>query len=245
MISIACAACTVIFSYNFLNARHKAQQEAALQNKQMVENINSLQSFIQTGAEGDIPEFKPTGTVDTDTFFRALRDFYAKYFQSWRQMRTRLDALQERPISDDAVLTNKSYLSSEIQKRIAGQNIIAEFGTNALSMILDFKRDCSALQVGEEFKQGVLKGFDKWFPQYQAMFAAWIKSQRTEQTLLQFLAVNFQDYELTSGQILFGSAANRQEYDVLAKAVQDAAAEVEDYQKRGLTAVEESKRKFQ
>lgn len=82
-------------------------------------------------------------------------------------------------------------------------------------------------------------------PQIEAVFAAWLKSLKTEQTLLQFLADNSQDYELKGGAILFANAANRQKYDELAKSVQDASAEVEDFQKRGLAAMEASKRKFQ
>ena len=212
---------------------------------QLVENINGLQHFIQQGAVGNIPEFKPTGDADSDTFFQATRDFYTKYFQGWRQMNAKLETLQEKAVFDDGLLTNKSYLSSEIQKRIVGQKVIAEFATNAISMMANFKRDCAGLQVGEEFKQGALKSLDKMSPQFEAMFTAWVKSQKTEQTLLQFLADNFQDYELKGGAILFGNASNRQKYDELAKGVQDASAEVEDFQKRGMAAMEASKRKFQ
>lgn len=244
-ISIACAICTVIFTYNFLDARHKTQQKTAAQNKQTVENISNLQRFIQAGAQGEIPEFKPTGDTDLDVFFQTTRNFYAKYFQDWRQMQSRLSSLQEGSISDDAILTNKANLDLEIQKRIASQEIIAEFGTNALSMISDFKHDCAALQVEEEFKQGVLKGINNMLPQYQAMFAAWVKSQKTEQTLLQFLHDSFQDYELKDDKIFFGSESNRRQYAALAKDVQDAATDVEAYQKRGVESLEATKRKFQ
>ena len=160
-------------------------------------------------------------------------------------MNTQLQALQERAVSDDALLTNRSYLNSEIQKRIVGQKAIAEFATNALSMIANFKRDRAALQVGEEFKQATLKSVDNMSPQFETMFAAWVKSQETERMLLQFLADNFQDFQLKNGRILFGSALNRQEYDALAKDVQEAAAAVEDFQKRGLAAMEAAKRQFQ
>ena len=79
--SIACAVCTALFAYYFLDSRHKTQQKTAARNKQLVENISSLQRFVQQGAGGDIPEFKPTGDADSDTVFQAMRDFYAKYFQ--------------------------------------------------------------------------------------------------------------------------------------------------------------------
>jgi len=152
VVSIACVSLTVIFIYNFLDSRHKTQQKQAPQNKQMVENINRLQQFVQQGAGGSLPEFTPTGDTDTDTFFQAIRDFYAKYFQGWRQMNTKLAALQEKAVGDDGVLTNKSELSSEIRKRIVGQNIVTEFATNAVAMLANFKRNCEALRVGDEFK---------------------------------------------------------------------------------------------
>ena len=77
------------------------------------------------------------------------------------------------------------------------------------------------------------------------MFAASINSQKADEDLLQFLDNNFQDYELKDGKILFGSIPTEQQYDALAKKVQDASAEAQEFQKRGMAAVEASKATLQ
>jgi hypothetical protein len=243
--SVVFAVMTAIAAYYFLDARHKAQEKAAESNRLEVDNINSLQQFIQGGATGDIPEFKPTGDTDTDTFFQATRDFYAEYLQGWRTMRQELEALQETDIFADLVLTNKPTLESEIQKRIAGQQIVENFTTNAMPMLENLKVKYASLNLSEEFRQGVLKGIDRWIPQYRAMFAASINSQKADEDLLQFLDNNFQDYELKDGKILFGSIPTEQQYDALAKKVQDASVEAQEFQKRGMAAVEASKATLQ
>ncbi len=236
---------TAIAAYYFFDARHKAQEKAAETNRLEVDNINSLEKFIQGGATGDIPEFKPTGDTDSDTFFQTTRDFYTEYFQGWRKEGADIEALQEVSISDCLLFTNKFYLEPQIQDRIAGQQVIEGFKTNALSMIENYKQKCAALNVTEEYKQGILKSLDKMSPQFGAMFDASIKSQKTDQELLQFLHDSFGDYEFKDGTILFATEANRQKYDELAKQVQDASAEVDGFQKRGLAAIEAAKAKFQ
>jgi hypothetical protein len=186
-----------------------------------------------------------TGDADTDAIFQTTRDFYTEYFQGWRKASADIAALQEMSISDCLLTTNKFYLEPQIQDRIAGQQIIATFKTNALSMIEDYRQKCAALNVTEEYKQGILKGVDKMSPQFEAMFDASIKSQKADQAILQFVHDNFDDYEFKDGTILFATAANRQKYDELAKEVQDASAEADGFQKRGLAAIEAAKAKLQ
>jgi hypothetical protein len=243
--SVVFAVMTAIAAYNFVEARHKTQEKAAESNRLEADNINSLEKFIQGGATGDIPEFKPTGDADTDAFFQTTRDFYTEYFQGWRKASADIAALQEMSISDCLLLTNKFYLEPQIQDRIADQQIIATFKTNALSMIANYRQKYTTLNATKESKQGFLKGVDEMSPQFEAMFDASIKSQKANQALLQFLHDNFEDYEFKDGTILFATAANRQKYDELAKEVQDASAEVDGFQKRGLAAVEAAKAKLQ
>jgi len=243
--SVVFAIMTAIATYYFFDARHKAQEKAAESNRLEVANINSLEKFIQGGATGEMPEFKPTGDTDTDAFFQTTRDFYVEYIQGWRRAGADIQALQEMSISDCLLFTNKLYLEPQIKNRIAGQQIIATFKTNALSMIEKFKQKCAKLNVTEEYKQGILKSVDKMSPQFGAMFDASIKSQTSDQTLLQFLYDNFEDYEFKDGTILFTTAATRQKYDELAKDVQDASAEADGFQKRGLAAIEAAKAKLQ
>jgi hypothetical protein len=242
--SIVCVIYTAIGAYYFLDARHKAQEKAAESNRLEADNINSLEKFIQGGATGDIPEFKPTGDADTDAFFQITRDFYTEYFQGWRRASTDIAALQEMNIPDCLLFTNKFYLEPQIQDRIASQQIIATFKTNALSMIANYRQKFAVLNVTKESKQGFLKGVDEMSPQFEAMFDASIKSQKADQALLEFLHDNFEDYEFKDGTILYATAANRQKYDELAKEVQDASAEVGGFQKRGLAAVEAAKAKL-
>jgi hypothetical protein len=243
--SVVIAVSTAIGAYYFHVGRQEAQQKARESDTILASNINNLEGFIKGGATGDIPEFKPTGDADTDTFFQTTRDFYAEYFQGWRKAGADIEALQEMSISDCLLFTNKFYLEPQIQDRIAGQQVIEGFRTNALSMIENYKQKCAALNVTEEYKQGILKSLDKMSPQFEAMFDANIKSQKTDQALLQFLHDNFEDYEFKDGTILFATAANRQKYDELAKDVQDASSEVDGFQKRGLAAIEAAKLKLQ
>jgi hypothetical protein len=243
--SVVIAVSTVIAAYYFQVGRQEAQQKAQESDRILASNINSLQTYIQQGAVGNVPEFKQTGDADTDAFFNSMRDFYPEYLQGWRTMRQELEALQETDVFDDLVLTNKPTLESEIQKRIAGQQIVENFATNALPMLENLKVKYASLNLSEQFKQGVLKGIDGWIPQYKAMFAASIASKKADEDLLRFLDDNFQDYELKDGKILFSSVATEQQYDALAKKVQDASAEVDEFQKRGLAAVEAAKAKLQ
>jgi len=72
-LSIILTATTAIGIYYFFDARHKAQQKTAVSNQQRVINMNSLQQYIQQGAVGDLPEFKPTGDADSDAFFQTAK----------------------------------------------------------------------------------------------------------------------------------------------------------------------------
>lgn len=243
--SVVFAVMTAIGAYYFLDARHKAQEKAAESNRLEVDNINSLERFIQGGAAGDIPEFKPTGDPDTDAFFQTTRDFYTEYIQGWRTMQQGLGALQELDVFSDQLLTNKPDLESEIQKRIAGQQIIAGFATNAIPMAERFKEKCALLNVSGDYKTNLLIGLGKTFSQFKPMFASWVQTQKTEQDYLQFLDDNSQDYELKDGKILFGSQTNVQKYARLVKNVQDAISEAEGFQNRGLAAMETAKSKLQ
>ena|SRR5690349_19701837 len=112
-------------------------------------------------------------------------------------------------------------------------------------MLENLKEKCASLNVSDEFKQGVLKGIDGWIPQYRAMFDASIISQKADEDFLRFLDNNFQDYELKGGKILFGSVATEQQYDALARKVQDASVEVQEFQKWGMAAVEAAKHNLQ
>ena len=240
----SCAVCTAIFTYYFFDSAHKAQQKAATQNEREMENINVLEHFAQGGFEGDLPEFITTGDADLDKCFLAMRSFYAEYYPRWRQMKAQFDLLQESAISDDTVLTNKSHLSSEIQKRIAGQELTAAFRTNAFIMFAELKRNLSGLNVKDEYGQGMLRSVDNMSPQIEAMFAASEKSQKTEQGLLQFLYANFDDYQVGNGEIHFGSESNRQRYGVLVKDVQDAVSQVDDFQRRAIATSQATKSKL-
>jgi len=239
--SVVCVICTAIGAYNFFDARHKAQEKAAESDRQLANELTSLQEFFKNGAVGDIPEFKPTGDKEEDALLQTLNDFYRKYVQIYREMNGKLQALDERSIFDDLLLTNKPSLESEIRKRIVGQQIIEAFTTSAVLMLEDARKRCKSQNVSDD---GALKSFDESVPQFKAMFASWIKIQKNDQEFLQFLDDNFTDYKLEDGKIMFGSSTNVQKYAELAKNVQDAITEAEGFQTRALTKNEEARAKL-
>ena len=162
----------------------------------------------------------------------------------YRKANFDIQTQQEKDLSDDSLLTNKANLEIEIQKRIASQEIIEKFATNALSMIENYQGKCALLNISELYKTNFLNGAKKISPQYKLMFASWVKMQKSEQEFLQFLNDNFEDYESKDRTISFASTANRQKYNELAKNVQDVSAEVDGFQKRGMAAVEAGKAKL-
>jgi hypothetical protein len=243
--SIACAVCTAIFTYAYLDARHNAQEKAAKSDRLLASNINSLQEYIRQGAAGEVPEFKPTDDVNIDTLFQTIRDFYKEYLQDWHNMRHDIEALQEIDVFDSLLLTNKLNLESEIQKRIAGQQVIGKFAANALPMVENFKEKCAALNISEAYKTNFLKEANKMAPQYKSMFASWVRMQKAEQDFLQFLDDNFEGFQLKDGKIFFSSSTNLQKYAELVENVQDANKEAEEFQKHGMAAVEAAKRNLQ
>ena len=242
--SVVLAVTTAIAAYYFLDARHKAQEKAAESNRLETDNINSLLEFIKQGATGDLPQFKPTGDADTDAFLRATRDFYSQYLQELEKARQDVAALQEIDVFNALLLTNKAALETEIQKRIAGQRIIEQFATNAIQILDDFRHRCTLLIVSDEFLQGTLRGFDKAAPQNKEMFAAWVNTQKADKDFLRFLHDNFECYELNDGKILFVNQTNEQRYAELAQKVQDAQTKVDQFQKRAMDLLEDSKSKL-
>jgi len=70
--SIVCVIFTTISAYYFFDARQKAQEKSTESNRQLANNLDSLQKFIQNGGVGDIPEFKPTGDTDLMLFCKHL-----------------------------------------------------------------------------------------------------------------------------------------------------------------------------
>jgi len=258
---IALLSCTIAgivlgLFLGFLNARHstrqKADQQLTASARQLVSDLNSLQDFVKDGAVGNVPELKPTGDADFDAVLQTLRDFYKEYFRRGHKMNHDLEALQEIYVFDDLLLTNKPSLESEIQKRIAGQRVIAEFATNALPMVVNFKAKCALLNISEGSKTNILNEIDKIAP----LVASVVRLQKAQQDFLQFLDDNFDGYEVKGGKPLFGSQTNAQKYAEFSKNIGDAATDMvkrgeelqkggEELQKFGMAEMESAKLKLQ
>jgi hypothetical protein len=134
--SIVCVVFTAISAYYFFDARQKAQEKERESDRQLVNEFSSFQNFFHNGAVGDIPSFKPSGDADVDALLQTLNDFYRSYIQIYRKVNADFLALEETDVFDNLLLTNKTSLESEINKRIVCQQIVQEFTTNAIPPFL-------------------------------------------------------------------------------------------------------------
>jgi hypothetical protein len=243
--SVVFAVCTAIGIYYFFDARHKAQAEKAVADRQYVSDLNNLQEFLKQGAVGDIPTFKLTGDADDDAISQVMNDFYRNYIQAYREANSAMLKLNAVDVFDNSVLTNKFNLQLEIDNRTAGRQIIETLASNTSSMLTAAGKEYESQNVSEESKKGVRKVFDNLTPQFNTMFAWWVRKQNADQVLLQFLNDNFGDFELKDGKIVFGNQANVQRYAELAKNIQDAMTEVQGLQTQAAARVDAIKAKVQ
>jgi hypothetical protein len=232
---------TLVAAYYFCAARNEAQQKTQASNNQLVSDINSLEEFIKQGAVGNIPELKPTGDADTDAFLAALSVFYAKYFQIVRHANQEIQSLQEKDVFDDSVfvVTNKSILEAEIQKRVAAQKIIEGLSANTLSLIDGLKKQIAIIKISNEYKDGLLLGINNMSSKYDKYFAAQIKTENAEHDYLQFMDGIFDGYQLKD------NADTERESSNLVKRVQDGRAEMQGILNQNTATVEAAKAKLQ
>jgi hypothetical protein len=239
--SVILAAVTAIGTYYFLDARQKTKEKAAESSRQFVSDLNSLQEFVKNGAVGDIPKFKPTGDADTDACLPTFNDFWQNYIQAYRKANVEFQALDEKDVFDDSVfvVSNKSILETEIQKRVTAQKIIQELSTNTLSLFENSKKEIATLKVSNEYKNGLLTGINGMSSQYDKYFAAQIKIINAEQDYLRFM------YDIFDGYQLKDNADTERESSNLVQRIQDSRTEFQEILKQKTATTEAAKAKLQ
>lgn len=122
--SIVCALCTLLAAYYF----HVGATETRQANKQFGNGVSELYSnvleFGQSGRTNGLPEMRPTGNAVNDTALQYTRELMQDLLPVIAGMNQKIEALQERSVFEDLVLTNSVETQTEVRKRVEAKRVI-------------------------------------------------------------------------------------------------------------------------
>jgi hypothetical protein len=155
-----------------------------------------------------------------------------------------LAALQERDIYDLSLLTNKSDMELEMQKRLSGQEIVKTFKTNVNEIIENTLRRYEQIDAPEKAKLSSLKGFEesikKQEPGRENSYRLLTAQQKGEYDYLQFLCDSFKDYQIKDGKILFTTDESLAGYNAKLKIIDATEKEMAELRQSMLDSSKKS-----
>jgi hypothetical protein len=188
------AICGVAFY--FYPGQTQNPQRSPLSTSNAVANVSQFLQFARNGATEKLPELAPTGDANLDAVFKAMKSLLDQSAQLNATERTELDALRPQGVFDWGVLTNKTTLEAEIEKRTSSQRVIQRYITYTLELINNVRPQFDALP--EQYRQKGRQGLENFRLNYEAGAGLRLKQQKAEENYLQFMRDFFDDYRLSS-----------------------------------------------
>jgi hypothetical protein len=248
--------CTILVAYNahyfrigLHQAERKSQEDTRRQVTNAIEFASNASKVVQQGNTGAFPNIKPSGNANKDALLQPLNDFTKELVQVVGNMNQGIEALQERPVFETALLTNKSGLETEVRKRIRGQEIIEKCKQSVAPIIEATRQRYELVDAPEKDRRSALRGFEesiqKKASDREMFFRLSLQQQKVELDFLQFMARAYEDYRFQEEKISFGSRENSQKYQKLATSIETTENELEAFRKKQADSFNATKSQLQ
>lgn len=227
--SLTCLVGAILFAHNFEIGVQSNRERVEAESRQFA---SSMKQALEAMTNGRVPPPVISGNRKRDVALEPVNELLQRFIGELQEMEKQIAALKANDIFLDAVLTNQSMLSSEIQKRIYIQNIIKRSGDQMPTIINSVRTKYNA--SADEESRAALRFFDdalKEAPQFSEMFSIRLRREEAEQALLEFLWVSFGEYTLTEDTITFQNQTNSIRYRELVSDIERAIAAGEEFQK--------------
>jgi hypothetical protein len=235
---------SVIF---FINYEHGREQQEV--DKNLVSNVSRVLETVANGGSPSDAKIQPTGSSDLDAVLTKVIQLTSQVYGLLDGMEAEINALHQESVFADFVLTNKTKLASETQKRLAGQAIIEKYQNSLAPTVEAARNEIASLNVSESVKRGALAGFDKSIkkqaPRMEEMFKVRIRREKAEAGFLQFMLNAFTRYKLDGKSISFSLSEHLQAYKKLAQEISLAEAAGKAFQEQQLEEMDAAKTKLQ
>jgi hypothetical protein len=212
---------------------------------------NVLQGFAdeveKSMKNGTLPKFNPPGDKTLAVESRILTEIIACPMSVIGRMNEELDSVSEKPVFDPSVLSSKTNLKEEIQKRIKSYHIVQKWQPELPRLVFDAmkkKVDSYNHADKEEIIRGIEQAMTNQRPMFEQMCNLLEKKETAEQAFLSFMASR--DYQIKDGQMIFRSrtATQSEQYNALGQRVEDSYKEKEAFRKQRLDDMKKSAEKF-
>jgi hypothetical protein len=196
---------------------------------------------------GTLPKFNPPADKALDLESRLLTDMGQAMVSVMGRMNEELESVGEKPVFDPSVLSSKTTLKEEINKRIESYHIVQKWQPQLLSEVSDAmkkKVDSYNHPDKEKIIGGMEQAMIEQRPMVETMCNLLEKKETAEQAFLSFMASS--DYEFKDGKVLFRglTATQSEQYDTLGQRVEDSYKEIEAFRKERLDEMKKRAAKF-
>jgi hypothetical protein len=187
---------------------------------------------------GTLPKFNPPGDKTLDVESRVLTDMAQAVISVQGRMNEELNGVDEKPVFDHSVLSNKTSLKAEIQKRIKSYHIIQKWQPELPRLVLGAMKT-KVDSYNDPHKEEIIRGMEQAMIKYRTVVETLCnlleKKEAAEQAFLSFMAST--DYQIKDGQIIFRNETAKQseQYNALGQRVEDSYKEIEAARQQSLT----------
>ena len=212
---------------------------------------NVLRKFAddaeKTPDNGTLPKFKSPGDGTVDKDIQVMNDMLQETFSVMDRMNKELDSVGDKPVYDLSVLSSKTSLKAEIQKRIESYHIIQKWQPELPRAIFDAiskKVDSYNRPDKQEIIRAIEGARPTFVHQSETMCNLLAKKQTAEQAYLSFMASK--DYQFKDGKVFFRTqtAAQSEQYRALMQRIEDSTNEMEAFRQQWLSEVKKKAEKF-
>jgi hypothetical protein len=196
---------------------------------------------------GTLPKFNPSGDKALDLESRVLTDMAQAMVLVMGRMNEELDSVGAKPVFDPSVLSTKTTLKEEINKRIESYHIVQKWQPELPSLVFDAMKK-KVDSYNDPNKEEIIRGMEQAMidqrPMFETMCNLLEKKETAEQAFLSFMASS--DYQFKDGKVFFRNrtATQSEQYNAFGQRVEDSYKEIEAFRKQRLDEMKKRAEKF-
>jgi hypothetical protein len=196
---------------------------------------------------GTVPKFNSTRDKALDPESRLLTDMGQAMVSVMGRMNEELESVGEKPVFDPSVLSSKTTLKEEINKRIESYHIVQKWQPQLLSEVSDAMKK-KVDSYNDPDKKKIIGGMEQAMidqrPMVETMCNLLEKKETAEQAFLSFMASS--DYQFRDGKVFFRdrTATQSEQYNAFGQRVEDSYKEIEAFRKQRLDEMKKRADKF-
>ena len=229
--ALVMAWCAIKFREGFNESRAKSKAE----HNQVTTLASNFLEYAQNEKGGSLDKVKASLNDNKDSVLIPVTEFSNNLIEAVEKRDRGIAGLQERDIYDLSLLTNKTAMEAEMQKRLQGQEFVNLFKTNVDEIIENTRRRYDQINAPEKDKMKSLHGFEQSItakaPERENSYRLLIAQQKGEYDYLQFLVDSFKDYQIKDGKIYFSTDEALAGYNNHLKSIDDTEKEIADLRK--------------